>query len=74
MIFSPDYVTELYQTMMSTPRADLKYIEDELNNKVPDSLQSAFIEKESKEGAKEKYRSRKEKETVICPPTCLGTL
>ncbi|KXJ07304.1 hypothetical protein AC249_AIPGENE747 [Exaiptasia diaphana] len=30
----------------------------------------SMLDKETKEEAKQKYLSRKEKETVICPPTC----
>jgi len=32
------------------------------------------FDKESNEEAINKYRNRKEKETVICPPTCTGII
>ena len=71
MVLLLEYVAEIYE-MISTPRTKLKCIEEELNNGVPDSLQSAFTDKESKEEAKEKHKSKKKKEIVICPPTCSG--
>ena len=46
-------------------------VEDELNQEVPDHLHS-MLEKESKEEAIAKHQARKEKETVIVPPTCPG--
>lgn len=70
--FSPlDYVGDIYETMTTTPRAELKLLEEELKGEVPDHLHS-LLEKESKEEAVTKYQARKEKETVIVPPTCAG--
>ena len=37
-------------------------------------IHTMLVEKESKEEAITKYRQRKEKETVICPPTCTGII
>ena len=67
-----DYVAEIYETMVTTSRADLKVIKDELNADVPEPLYNMFIEKENELEAKEKHKLRKNKETVMCPPTCSG--
>ena len=64
---------EIYQTLIETPRADLKQIEEELQEKVPEPMHT-ILDKESKEVAITKYQNRKGKETVICPPTCTGML
>lgn len=58
---------------MTTPRKDLKDIEHGLQNEVPPPLHS-MLDKESKDAAIEKYRSRQQKETMLCPPTCTGEL
>ncbi|XP_078384068.1 uncharacterized protein LOC144666520 [Oculina patagonica] len=68
-----DYVAEIYETMLTTPREALKALRAELENQVPEALHSMLPEKEDKEQAKSKYRARKEKETVPCPPTCSDT-
>ena len=59
-----EYVAEIYQTMITTPRQELK-------QQVPEPMHS-MLEKESREDAIQKHKSRKLKETVICPPTCTG--
>ena len=56
---------------MTTAREDLKAIEEELKHQVPPPLHS-MLQKESKEEAVKKYKSRQEKVTLICPPTCTG--
>ena len=66
-----DYVADIYLTLTTTPREDLNLLVEELKEQVPDALHS-MLEKESKEEAILKYQQRKEKETVICPPTCAG--
>ncbi|KAK2567632.1 hypothetical protein P5673_008484 [Acropora cervicornis] len=66
---SYEYVTEIYQTMITTPRQELKQLAEELKQQVPEPMHS-MLEKESREDAIQKYKSRKLKETVICPPTC----
>lgn len=58
--------------MVSTTRAELKTIENELKDEVPDDLHTMLDEKENKEEAKTKYLARKNKNTAICPPTCTG--
>ncbi|KAK3722374.1 hypothetical protein QZH41_013690, partial [Actinostola sp. cb2023] len=63
------YVDEIYNTLTATPRADLKQLQQELQDTVPEPMHSQF-DKESNEEAINQYRNRKEKETVICPPTC----
>ena len=71
---SSGYVTKIYDTLMTTPREELQRLEDELKSQVPEPLHNMLKDKESKDEAKEKFLSRKERETVICPPTCSGTL
>lgn len=68
------YVAKLFDTLMTTPKEELQTIKDELNTQVPEPLHSMLKDKENKEKAKEKFLSRKKRETVICPPTCTGTL
>lgn len=67
-----DYVAELYETLTTTPREVLKGIRKELAEKEPEALHTMLLEKEDKETAKNKYKQRKAKETVLCPPTCSG--
>lgn len=59
---------------MTTPREELQRLEDELKSQVPEPLHNMLKDKESRDEAKEKFLSRKKRETVICPPTCSGTL
>ena len=56
---------------MTTSRQDLKLLEEELKQDVPEPVHS-MLEKETKEEAIEKHKARKLKETVICPLTCTG--
>ncbi|XP_078384210.1 uncharacterized protein LOC144666703 [Oculina patagonica] len=65
-----DYFAELYETMTTTPREVLNGIRDELAEEEPEALHTMLVEKEDKETAKDKYKQRKAKETVLCPPTC----
>lgn len=58
--------------MLSTPRKELDNIRKELKKETPEALHTMLSEKESKTDAKEKFWSRKEKNTSICPPTCSG--
>ena len=67
-----EYVAEIYETLLTTPREVLKTVEDELHEETPQALHSMLPEKENKEEAIKKYQSRQEKETVIYPPTCSG--
>ena len=72
--FVPDvagYVAEIYEALVTTPRQELKLLEEELKRKVPEPLHS-MLEKETKEEAIGKHKARKQKETVICGPTCTG--
>ena len=73
-IYSSGYVAEIYDILITTPREDLNILKDELTAQVPEPLHSLLKDKESKAEAKEKYLSRKKRETVICPPTCSGTV
>lgn len=57
--------------MIKTPRQELKQLEEELKQQVPEPMHS-MLEKESREDAIQKHISRKLKETVIVPPTCTG--
>ena len=57
--------------MIKTPRQELKQLEEELKQQVPEPMHS-MLEKESREDAIQKHKSRKLKETVIVPPTCTG--
>ena len=52
------------------PRQELKQLEEELKQQVPEPMHS-MLEKESREDAIQKHKSRKLKETVV-PPTCTG--
>ena len=66
-------MAEIYETLISTSREDLKAVEkEELDRQTPQALHSMLQNKENKEEAIGKYHSRKQKETVICPPTCSG--
>ncbi|XP_068754519.1 uncharacterized protein [Montipora capricornis] len=64
------YVAKIYDILVTTSREDLDLLKDELTAQVPEPLHSLLKDKESKVEAKEKYLSRKKRETVICPPTC----
>lgn len=66
------YVADIYETLTTTPRAELKLLAEELKQEVPEPLHSMLVNKESREDAITKYRKRQEMETVICPPTCTG--
>ena len=66
-----EYVNEIYQTMIKTPRQELKQLEEELKQQVPEPMHS-LLEKELREAAIQKHKSRKLKATVIVPPTCKG--
>lgn len=57
--------------MVTTPRQELKLLEEELKQNVPEPLHS-MLEKETKDEAIDKHKARKQKETVICGPTCTG--
>jgi hypothetical protein len=63
-------VAEIYKTMTTTPNKELKTIEDKLKKDTPEAIHNMLPEKENKEEAKNKYKSRKTKVTVVCPPTC----
>ena len=65
-------MAETYKTMTTTPRKELKTIEDKLKKDTPEALHSMLPEKENREGAKNNYIARKAKVTVLCPPTCSG--
>ena len=71
-LFFSDYVAEIFETLMTTPKQELKAVKEEINNQIPEALHSKLTDKENKEDAKTKYRSRLQKQTVICPPTCSG--
>ena len=64
----------LSDTLTTTPKEELKSLAEDLKEEVPAPLHTMLVEKESKEEAITKYRQRKEKETVICPPTCTGII
>lgn len=70
--FFTDYVAHIYQTLTTTPRAELKLLVEDLKQEVPQPLHTMLVDKESREEAITKYKQRKELETVICPPTCTG--
>ncbi|CAH3144934.1 unnamed protein product, partial [Porites evermanni] len=67
----PDYVADIYDILTKTPRAELKLLEEELKGEVPDAI-NTMLDRESREDAISKYQTRKEKTTVLCPPTCPG--
>ena len=62
-------VAETYETLVNTKREELKLLEQELQRNVPEPLHSMLV-KETKEEAIAKHKTRKQKETVICGPTC----
>ena len=64
----------MYDTLISTPREELHRLKEELAAQIPELLHSMLNNKENKDEAKEKFLSRKKKETVICSPTCSGTI
>ena len=53
-----DYVADIYNTLMTAPRAQLKALENEPKQEVPAPLHS-MLEKESKEDAILKHQARK---------------
>ena len=63
---------EIYETLVSSSRETLKAMEEELDRETPQALHSMLKNKENKEEAIEKFHSRKQKETAICPATCSG--
>jgi len=65
-----DYVADIYETITTTPRAELKVLAGELKRQVPEPVHTMLADKETKEDAVAKYKKRKEMETVICLPTC----
>ena len=65
------YVDELYMTLTTTPRDELKIIEEELHQQTPEPMHSMF-DKESVVAATTKHIARKQKVTTIYPPTCSG--
>lgn len=69
MSYLLDYVGELFEAMKSISRKDRQSIEKELDEQVPQPMHS-MLEKQDKQEALTKYKERKEKEIVICPPTC----
>ena len=64
-----DYVNELFECLISSPRDELKQIKDGLIEEVPEPLH-IMLDKEDKDDAQTKYLARKEEEVTICPPTC----
>ena len=70
--FLLDYVADIFETLTTTPKVDLKSMAEELKQEVPEPLQTMLAKKESREGAIAKYRQGKEKVTAMCPPTCSG--
>ncbi|XP_067026672.1 uncharacterized protein, partial [Acropora muricata] len=64
------YVAEIFNTLVMTPRGELKQLRDELKAQVPQPIHRMLRDKESIADAKEKFLHRKNKETTICPPTC----
>ena len=53
--------------MIKTPRQELKQLEEELKQQVPEPMHS-MLEKGSRKDAIQKHISQKMKETVIVPP------
>lgn len=72
LFFYLDYIADIYLTLTTTPKAQPKMLAEELKGDVPAPI-NTMLEKESKEEAITKYQARKEKVTVICPPSCTGT-
>ena len=70
--FLLDYVADIFETLTTTSKADLKSMAEELKDEVPEPLRTMLAEKESREEAIAKYRQRQEKVTTVCPPTCSG--
>lgn len=66
-----DYVDDIYETLIETPRPQLKEMQTELESIVPEPM-CFGLDKESKLDAMSKHRQRKSKETTIVPPTCTG--
>lgn len=67
-----DYVVDIYETISTTPRAELKLLAEELKLEVPEPVHTMLADKETKEDAVAKYKKGKEMETVICPPAGTG--
>lgn len=57
---------------MTTPRQELKKMEEELQNENPGRLHAMLPEKQTRKEEIELFRSRKHKITSDCPPTCTG--
>lgn len=58
------YVAEIYETLVNTPREELKHLEEELKQNVPEPLHS-MLEKETKEEAIEKHKTRNKKKLLF---------
>ena len=69
-----DYVADIYETITTTPRAELKMLAEELKMEVPEPVHTMWTDKETREDAVAKCKKRKEMETVICPPTRTGNI
>lgn len=66
-----DYVKDIFQTLVETPRGDLNQLCAELEASVPAPMHES-LDKETKEASITKHLERKEMETIIVPPTCTG--
>ena len=74
VLFFTDYVLNIYDTLTTNPKKELKSLAEELKEEVPAPLHTMLVEKESKEEAITKCRQRKEKDTVMCPSSCTGII
>lgn len=64
-------MVEIYETMVETPRADLKAVREELEEAVPAPM-NTMLEQQTREDAIQKHRQRKQLANEIVPPTCTG--
>ena len=58
--------------MVRTPRKEMEKVEKELKKDTPEALHMMLEEKQPKDEAIQLFRSRKQKSTTDCPPSCTG--
>jgi hypothetical protein len=64
-----EYVGEIFSTLVSTNRKNLQETEKKLKEDIPEHMHT-MLEKQDKNESIQIYKSRKEKQHVIVPPTC----
>lgn len=66
-----EYVADIFECLITTPRQELKVIRDEMKDTTPEPRYH-MLECEPKEEAIRKHKLRQEKQTTLVPATCSG--